>query len=976
MLRHRSLWLGCISLLFLPLSLCAQTTTGTVRGYVKDQNGAPVADAEIQARNTQTGVQRSTTTRSDGSYVMPGLVPASYEFSVRHIGFAPQRREVVVQIGATQLIDLTMQAGAVELQAVTVQATTPTEVRTSEVATNVTAQQIQQLPTPSRNFLDLAALAPGVTVTEDRLDATSRTFSAGAQGPNDINVFVDGASLKNDLTGGGIAGQDASRGNPFPRSAIQEYRVVSQNFKAEYQRSSGAIITATTKSGGNQWHGNVLFGFQNKNLVALDTFQNANPTFTKPDYTRYLTSLSAGGPIIRDRMQMFLSYEGNYQDRNNLVNFSPPVAGRFAALDTVNLAQYNGNFGSPFRETLLFGKVTYAVGSNSSAELSFNNRHETDVRDFGGNTSFQSAVNFRNNVGVGLLKYNIFKGPWLNEAQATYQRFRRNPSPNTPDVVNRIFERAGGGAQIGSNLSIQDFTQRRIGLRNDLTYTGWRAGGDHVLKGGVNIDILNYDVDKRNRDTPQFIYSDTINRGGRILGFNYRNPYRLIVQSGAPGLTANNQQLGAYLQDDWSPSSRLTLNLGIRWDFETHMLNYDYVTPKDVRDSIRAYYNTLIVPIDTNNYFTDGTKRKKFYGAFQPRLGFSYGLDAENRTTVFGGFGVFYDRTIFDISVDERLKLQRPEYTIEFADPDSTPRTGEVAWSNTYLTTNRSIIDPLVTGGRSAAREVWLIGNDTKAPRSNQFNLGVRHFFGTVLVSVGYAGVRSYNELQFNWANLTLNANGGCCLGGGFGHGFSNILYTTQSGRSWYDAVNLQVNRSYRRTTGIGWGGGLTLSYGTRKISGVDNPDDQFAFPQAALIKKHASNDEKTRMVGNWIVDLPYAAGIQFSGLLTLGSGRVFDVGGRFDLANFDPGGFVPPKSPFLVGDLWRYRRVDLRLRKDFPNISGTTVGITLDLFNAFNYNNYSGYNLPTNRSDPNFGKPNGLASDPRRLQLGAEVNF
>src|SRR5205814_547741 len=163
-------------------------------------------------------------------------------------------------------------------------------------------------------------------------------------------------------------------------------------------------------------------------------------------------------------------------------------------LDTVNLARYNGNFGSPFRETLLFAKLNYAVSPSSSAELSFNNRHETDVRDFGGNTSFLSAVNYRNNVGVGLLKYNIFKGQWLNEAQVTYQRFRRNPSPNTPGEVNRIFERAGGGAQIGSNLSIQNFTQRRIGLRNDLTYTGWRAGGDHVLKGGVNIDFLNYDV--------------------------------------------------------------------------------------------------------------------------------------------------------------------------------------------------------------------------------------------------------------------------------------------------------------------------------------------------------------------------------------------------------------------------------------------------------------------------------------------------
>src|ERR1700704_976836 len=127
MCRPRFLWLACITLLAFPLSLSAQTTTRTVRGYVKDQNGAPVADAQVDARNAQSGVQRSTTTRSDGSYVMPGLVPATYEFAVRHIGFTPQRRQVTVQIGATQLIDFTVQAGAVELQAVTVEATPQAE---------------------------------------------------------------------------------------------------------------------------------------------------------------------------------------------------------------------------------------------------------------------------------------------------------------------------------------------------------------------------------------------------------------------------------------------------------------------------------------------------------------------------------------------------------------------------------------------------------------------------------------------------------------------------------------------------------------------------------------------------------------------------------------------------------------------------------------------------------------------------------
>lgn len=986
-LRHLGAALFGVALLVLGSAppAAAQTTTGTIRGYVRDSSGAPFGGAMVEAKNVDNGALRTTTSKEDGSYVLPGLVPGVYDLTVRHIGSQPSTRRLAVQIGATLIADFVPTSQAVEVAGVTVQGVAPTqETRTSEIATNVTQQQVQQLPTPSRNFLDLAALAPGVIPSPDFVNQQNRNFSAGSQGPGQTNVFIDGTSLKDNLTGGetdqtGLAGQDASRGNPFPRNAIAEYRVITQNFKAEYQNASSAIITTTTKSGGNTWTGDAFFTYQDKNLVALDSISRAhNPTNDKsfkPDYSRYLLGGSVGGPLIRDKLFFFGSFEGNYQNRDATVTIDTTGTGAFPAVAGYNLPSFNGNFGSPFRESLFFGKLTYNVGEHSTAELSFSARHETDVRDFGnGPASFQGANDYRNNVTFGTLKYTYATGPWLNEAMATYQNFTRNPTPATPGLPHQTFFLPSGAVDIGSNVSSQDFVQKGLNLRNDVTYTGFRGMGDHVFKGGVNINLLNFNIDKSNNETPQFFYADAVNCNPTCdtipEHYLYRNPYTMTWATGSPFLKANDTQIGAYLQDDWSPTSRLTLNLGVRWDFESNMFNTDYVTPQNVEDSIVKYNNTLQHPIDPATYFTDGTQRKRFYGAFQPRVGFSYALDQANKTTLFGGFGVYYDRTFFDMSVDEKLKLSRPFYTIHFADPDSV-KAGQVAWNNSYLTTDPTVLNGLITGSQAAGQEVWLIANNAKVPYSHQWNLGVRHFFGDVLVSVAYVGQRSYDGLVLNWANLAMKPDGTCCVGGDFGHGFTNIIYSTNSVRTWYDAVNVTLNRPYTRNAkDWGWGGGFSYTSGSRYVSGVDNVDDEFAFPQDQFIKKHPVKDEKSRLVANWIMDVPYAWGIQFGGLLTLGTGPRVDIGSRFNGNGgpFIPGGFSPPQYPFIIPGAWAFRELDLRLTKEFPSWSGGRLAVNMDIFNVLNTANYN--------FDGNSGHPNGLASDPRKMQLGVDYSF
>src|SRR5687768_442855 len=596
-----------------PDPLPAQTTTGSIRGYVTAEGGAAIVGADVRARNTATGVERMATTNTRGFYSLSGLVPGQYALAVRHIGHRPMGQTVQVQIGQDLTLNFSLAASAVQLEELTVSAAPAVETRSTEVATNVTPAQVEALPKSDRNFLALAVLAPGVRLQGDKIGDTRKTISAGAQGAEQINVFIDGASYKNDILKGGVAGQDASRGNPFALNAVQEFRVITQNYKAEYQKASSAIITATTKSGSNTWTGNGFFAYQNRSLVGLDTFQlvdkEANPdTFRKPDYRRELFGVSAGGPVIRNKLFFFGSYEGNRQERSNRVTILPPTG--IPAIDTINFSQYNGDFGSPFRSHLFFGKLSYAMSSNSSMELSLNTRAENDIRDFGGLTAFSVATRFKNAVTTGLLKHNYFKGSWLNEAQMSYQRYHYNPVAENQDQVNRFYG-FGCCAEIGGNRTNQDFTQKRLSLRNDLTYSGLQAGGSHVIKGGINVDFSKYDIIKQNQENPRFTYEPWFN--------NFAFPQKVEFQAGDPHYETSNTQLGFYLQDDWSPSERFTIYLGARWDYESAAINTKYVTPQDVVDSLTKYQDRLFRDLDPERYFTDGTQRSASKGAIQPR---------------------------------------------------------------------------------------------------------------------------------------------------------------------------------------------------------------------------------------------------------------------------------------------------------------------------------------------------------------------
>jgi hypothetical protein len=263
-------------------------TVSTLRG-----EGATPGQT-VTVTDTTTGRTTTTTVGEDGTFVIVGLRPSTYRLEG-----AGETQEIVVPIGQTVTIDVAAEEAPADGDAIVVTGhRARSEVRTATIGTNVSPQQMESLPQTQRNFLNFAALAPGVTLSAD---VNNARIQAGGNSAENINVFIDGTSQKNNVGFGGVAGQNFSGGNPFPQSAIQEFRVETQNFKAEYEQAGSAIITAVTKTGGNEFHGGAFGTYIPKAWFGRPYFdrkeQNPN-TAPKPDYKRKEYGADVSGPSL------------------------------------------------------------------------------------------------------------------------------------------------------------------------------------------------------------------------------------------------------------------------------------------------------------------------------------------------------------------------------------------------------------------------------------------------------------------------------------------------------------------------------------------------------------------------------------------------------------------------------------------------------------------------------------------------------
>lgn len=1005
----------------------AQTSTGTIRGFVKDSQEQPVVGASVVATHEGTNIQRGTFSTQTGFFNLAGLAPGEYVVSASMIGYADREHPVRVQVGQTLTLDLVLTEQAIALEGITVDVARVIETRTPEVATNITLEQIENVPINDRNFLSLALLVPGIRTQ-------GGSITSGAQSPNNINVFLDGVSFKNDMLVGGVVGQDASQGNPFPQAAVQEFRVITQQYKAEYQKATNAIVTATTKSGTNEWRGEAFLFGQNNSLVSEDFFtvqrcndaRAADPTFVceeQPKRDKWQGGLSLGGPIVRDRLFFFGTYEGNHMNQGSTIFL--PNAAALAQIRpdlAAELRAEEGTFNRPLRSNLYFGKLTYvpSVGSPHRVELSTSIRDEYDLRDFGNIESRSAAVHFNNDVNTFGAKHQYATSSFMNEFGASFQRYQWHPTPDGDDPFNILWRVNGQNvAFTGARCCMQDWVQERLSFRNDATYTlpGWM--GDHVFKVGGNIDFASYDITQTNFIKPRFIF-DSSN--------DYAFPVEAVAGFGTPGAVIDNRQVGLYIQDDWNVSSRLALNLGIRWDYETNESNNDHVTAPGDLAALQAYAATLPcgqqssdprvqaqqLLCDLDNFTTDGNDRKPFMGAFQPRVGFSYDLAGDQRTVLFGGFGVYYDRNRVGNFISEIQRGRFQQYTYRFSEDGEPLPNGNptIQWEDHYF--SRDGLESILTEAPDPpAGELHLYSNEVRPPRTNHFTLGARRLLGDRYnVAVNYTGVRGYDFMTMLRANR--RADGTCCEQNP--PHWSNLFVSAQEGRNWYDAVMVKAERRYSPDSRWGVQVAYTLGWAEQNT----DPHNRFGtlnqFVPSDMIRYPSDNDERHHVTTNWTVGLPFD--FRFSGIIDLGSGRPFNPTLGFgpgthpcthgnqtcEFGHDWPEGesrnwWRAPRHSFIIPNAWEYRNVDLRLEKKVTTFGGQEAGIVAEVFNVFDYANFTSYNLNygsyqeqdgqvvvvralDDDGNPLLGTPTGVITDlrrfgaPRRFQLGMRYTF
>ncbi|MCB1025782.1 MAG: TonB-dependent receptor, partial [Acidobacteria bacterium] len=575
--------------MILSVSVNAQTTTSTIEGTVTDSNGAVIAGAKIKLVGDTVATERTAVANGEGFYRIVALPAGNYTLEVSQQGFATRSSKIELFLNRVAIYNVALQVGNVT-NVVDVTSDLPlVDESVSSTGSTVTPQQIQELPVNGRDYLDLLQLVPGTAINRQSTGDNANPILGERSGNN--NFLIDGHSNKDTVNGGPAA--------QFNQETIAEFQVLTTGFKAEFGQASGAVVNVITKSGSNEYHGVGSLFHRN------DAFDSSNALTAgqdAPPLSRYDYSFAFGGPLInpgfgegtkffeplKDKAFFFGSVERITEDRT--LDFEYPNLGTGAGAQTVLniLRTQEDPFNLPniTRETRAFLKLNQQLGRHSlSQEINYTNGVVKDFLPFGSSSLPSSRNTFGTRKLLLAFGDTVLLGdqsnPFILTLRGAYRSEPSSTEPSHPEggpltLFNGFtstncagcFPFFGDlpGVQFGNSSTYSETVQKYT----TLSASGNKLFGDHDIKFGWNFMRTKVDGNVPRVQTNQvFTTIDDFLTFGPINSGIF-----LLLDSG--GVTQadseihlNNDYNALWIQDDWKLTNRLTLNLGIRWDYDS-----------------------------------------------------------------------------------------------------------------------------------------------------------------------------------------------------------------------------------------------------------------------------------------------------------------------------------------------------------------------------------------------------------------------
>jgi outer membrane receptor protein involved in Fe transport len=683
-----------------------------------------------------------------------------------------------------------------------------------------------------------------------------------------------------------------------------------------------------------------------------------------------------GGPIIKDTLHFFLAYEDK--------NYVTPVAVTPGGSD--NIAQYlpdsvkaqEGPTNEPFNEHLWFGKIDWELSDRDRVELSGKYRHETAISGVSGSVAASAAIDTINTDKRYDLRWQHSADSWYNELLATYENAFYNPTAanfGAGSVYTQPVENNPTILDVGpaSPLATQNKGQKGPALQDDLTFNDIHWMGDHVVKMGFKVKSVKLTAQDAGDFNPQFSYDVTPDGTLSV-------PWQVLFPNPAPGTNPTAQttdkQYGGYIQDDWSVNDKLTLNLGVRWDYEETPSYLNYVTPADVVAALNSPNNGTGAPagqtyaqalalggVNVNDYISNGHNRSQAKDNFAPRLGFSYDLFGDEAHVFHGGAGRAYDRDVYEVLQLEQTKASLSELTITFPNQfhSCSPGPNCIPFDPSYY--DLATLQQLFLAS-TAGKEVDLINNNLKTPYSDQFSFGMRNKVGDWNTDATVTRILYKDGFVFTLGNRYPNGAfwescGSNCISQPWGNGvpgFGSLIIGNNGVETRTSQLLLSAEKPYTKESG--WSATFAYTYTNTKQNN-DNGDltDQYAFDEETIHQYPflPSQAAKHRFVATGSVDGPwdmlYAMKLTLATPLPDNNLACYGGNGAPGVP-FATGSLCTPVAAFpggqrfgVGGKIWGYRSVDLQATKNFDLTAGLRAYLRIDALNVFNFKNYTAYN-------------------------------